>query len=107
MNGYGPSLADQGYSMADVDDLYIEQAEQCWRNETRTGWALPQGRENDFRVSFHIWSGGGKSACGRWDAPTNSTFEAAPVNGQQCATCERHEMSHPGAYAWPDDPRDR
>jgi hypothetical protein len=104
MNGYGPSLADQGYSASDVDDLCTERAEQWWRNQTQTGWALPQGRENDFRVSFHIWSGGGKSACGKWAAPLTS-FEATPVQGQQCATCERHERTHPDAYAWPDDPR--
>lgn len=104
-SGYGPSLADQGYSASDLEDLEIERAEQWWRNETQTGWALPAGRENDFRVLFHPWSRGGKSACGKWEAPHNFVYDAFPVQGQQCAVCERHEAAHPEMYAWPDAAR--
>ena len=99
-NGYGPSLADQGYSASDLEDLERDKAEAWWRNQNQTGWALPAGKAYDYRVSFHLWSNGGTSACGKWEAPVGG-FEAFPVSGQQCSVCERHEAKFPDRYAIP------
>jgi hypothetical protein len=89
--GYGPSLADQGYSQSDIADLDKERAEQSRRNCTRTGWALPEGMENDYRAREHLFNGGGMSACGRWPTPRNANFEASPITGNGCSECVRHD----------------
>lgn len=103
-SGYGPSLQDLGYGPRDLEESHLDAAEQTWRNHSRTGWALPQGLEDDMRASFHIFSQGGRSACGKWEAPFNASFEATPINGQMCVRCASAARAHPEHYVWAEDP---
>lgn len=87
MHGYGPTLADQGYSIGDVRDAEQEAFENRQRQIDRTGWAFPMGLECDLRTREHYFFKGGRSACGKWSAPVGYQFSATPLNGHQCMKC--------------------
>ena len=95
MIGYGPSLLDLGYDQGDLDEAYLRNAEAHWRNENRTGWALPTGLENDLRAHFHYFNGGNFSLCGKHATPWRAIFDDAPPPHYSCKKC-KHRAPRPG-----------